>query len=276
LEKVSLFKKYGALNSLPVFRAFEYSLTNAGYQVVDDSYDADVAVIWSNIWHGRMYDNLRVWEHFRNQNKNVIILEVGAVKRGVTWKIGLNGLKPDNLIYEIRKTDSYGLKLSKWKSSGDHILICGQHDKSNFWKGMPKQDVWINDCVDIIRKHTDKKIIVRQHPRCVIKQANLKNVEYSIPLKIPKTYDDFDISFKKCASVISWSGSAGPHAAIAGVPVFCGPDSFASPVGNKDFENILNPETPDRTEWFKQFLSSEYTIPEIKMGMPLKILTNYI
>ena len=276
MKTVSLFKKHGALNSLPVFRAVEYSLTTLGFRVVDNQTDADVAVIWSNLWHGRMYENRNIWNYFKSQNKPVIILEVGSVKRGTTWRIGLNGIKPKNLIYETRAVDNQGLFLKDWRAKGDYILICGQHDKSNFWENMPKQELWIENCIHTIRNYTDMTIVVRPHPRCPIKPLKLKNVEYLIPNKIPDTYDEFDLNFENCHSVVSWSGSAGPHAVISGVPVFCGPDSFAAPVGNLDLNNILSPTMPDRSEWFEQFLSSEYTLSDIKLGMPLKTLTNYI
>lgn len=275
MKTISFFKQYGALNSLPVFRAFEYSLTNAGYTVVDNELGADVAVIWSNIWHGRMLENRKVWNHYKAQNKDVIILEVGSVKRGTTWKIGLNGLNPSSLIYELRDTDTYGLKLKDWQH-GDQILICGQHEKSNFWQHMPKQHLWIEKIVEQIRHHTNMPITIRPHPRCPIKHTDLENVSYANPNKIHNTYDDYDLSFKNYHCVISWSGSSGPLAAINGVPVFCGPDSFANTVGNSDINDIVNPKKPDREDWFKHFLSSEYTLNEIRMGMPLKILTNYI
>jgi hypothetical protein len=275
MKSVSLFKRSGALNSIQIFRAFEYSLTNAGYKVVDNSLDADIAVIWSNIWYGRMSENRQIWNHFKKQKKDVIILEVGAVKRGITWKIGLNGLGPKNLIYELRDTDSYGFKLKEWQT-GNKILICGQHDKSNFWEGMPPQSQWIEQTVRTIQKHTDMKIVIRPHPRCPIKLPKLENIEYLIPKKIPNTYDDYDLTFDDYHCVISWSGSSGPLAIVNGVPTFCGPDSFAYATADSDVNNILNPKKPNREEWFHHFLSSEYTLPDIKMGMPLKILTNYI
>ena len=36
--------------------------------------------------------NKDIWEHFRTQNKNVLVIEVGGIKRNNTWKVGLNGI----------------------------------------------------------------------------------------------------------------------------------------------------------------------------------------
>jgi hypothetical protein len=54
--------------------------------------DADVAVIWSCLWNGRMAPNKIVYEEYRRQGKPVIILEAGALKRNITWKIAVNNI----------------------------------------------------------------------------------------------------------------------------------------------------------------------------------------
>ena len=70
--KFSLFREYGALNSKPVFDAFEHSLKAAGHETVNDNMYSDVAVIWSVLWNGRMRGNQAVWEHYRKNKRNVI------------------------------------------------------------------------------------------------------------------------------------------------------------------------------------------------------------
>ena len=49
--KFSIFNKFGALNSPPVFDAFVQGLTKLGQQVVEHDMTADVAVIWSVLWN---------------------------------------------------------------------------------------------------------------------------------------------------------------------------------------------------------------------------------
>ena len=36
--------------------------------------------------------NKVVWDEAQRQGKPVIVLEVGGIKRGITWKVGLNGI----------------------------------------------------------------------------------------------------------------------------------------------------------------------------------------
>ena len=279
MKKVSLFKSFGALNSTPVFSAFETGLKKYNFDVVYDSMDADVAVIWSVLWHGRMSGNREVWDHFRNLNKPVIVLEVGAVQRGITWKIGLNGITRSALI--IKSKDDYKhavFSLLPWRQSGDHILICGQNDKSLLWKDMPKMGTWVSNVIEEIRGYTNMPIVFRPHPRCPVQgiESYFKNVHRQVPTHILSTYDSYDLNFNKTHAVISWSSSPGSLAVIHGIPVYTSTDSFAYPVANKDFSNIIAPNMPDRENWFVDFLNSEYTITELETGIPLKTLTKYI
>ena len=98
-----LYTDYGALNSKPIFEAFAKSVTDAGhtviynepYRVMSHYENYDVAVIWSVLWNGRMAQNKTVWEQNRLLDRPVIVLEVGGIKRGTTWKVGLNGINKD-------------------------------------------------------------------------------------------------------------------------------------------------------------------------------------
>ena len=90
--KFSVFTDFGSLNSVPVFNAVIKGLLKLEHEVVVNSLDADVAVIWSLLWHGRMEPNKRIWQEFHRQNKKVLVIEVGNIKRNITWKVGINGI----------------------------------------------------------------------------------------------------------------------------------------------------------------------------------------
>ena len=280
MKKVSLFKSSGALNSAPVFSAFEQGLKKYGFEIVYDSMDADIAVIWSVLWHGRMYNNKLVWEHYRKSDKPVVVLEVGSVQRGVTWRVGVNGISRDSLIVrQIEDHVTYSEHtLMPWRKSGDYILICGQNDKSLLWKDMPRTSIWITDTIEQIRKYTDMPIVFRPHPRCTVTgiENYFKNVHRQHPNRLLSTYDSYDLNFNKAHAVISWNSSPGSLAAINGVPVFTGCDSFAYPVANTDISDIVSPSMPDRKLWFSEFINSEFTLDDLDGGMPLKTLTKYI
>lgn len=280
--KFGLFKKYGALNSVPVFESFEQSLKKFDFKYEDNCFDADVAVIWSVLWNGRMKDNKIVWDYFRSKNKKVIVLEVGGIQRGHTWKVGLNGvnnsaiLGPKNQSSERAK--KLNLNLKDWRKQGEFILICAQHEKSDQWKNMPKTRDWFLDKYTQIRKYTDRPIIFRPHPRFPLHyiDKNLKNVYVSTPKKIAGSYDNFDLTFDRVWITINENSNPGPQSIIQGIPAITGKHSLAYSVSEKHIKNIEDPLMPDRTQWINDYAHTEYTLDEIKQGVPLEFLTNYL
>lgn len=279
--RFSLFKEYGAMNSKPVFEAFEQSLRKAGHTIIDDSMHADVAVIWSVLFNGRMSPNRPIWDYYTKTGKKVIVLEVGGIKRGTTWKVGLNGINRDGYFGDVGassvRADSFKIKLKPWRKVGKYILICGQHDKSLQWRDMPRMSNWFLKTYDTIRKYTDRPIIFRPHPRCRLEhiERGLSYVERQEPRHIHGTYDDFDMQFDNVFATVSYSSNPGCHSIIQGVPSFVSPSSLAYDVANDiDFlHDIENPIMPDRTQWLNDYAWTEFTLEEIAAGLPLKRLT---
>ena len=280
--KFSLWTQYGALNSKPVFSAFADSLVAAGHDVVWNDTVSDVDVIWSVLWNGRMAGNRAVWQRARAENKLVIVLEVGGIKRGTTWKVGLNGINRDaffgDMGHSSDRSSLLGLSVTPWRTDGEYILICGQHDKSLQWQNMPSMSNWFLQTYDEIRKHTDRPIIFRPHPRCRLEhiERGLKHVYRQDPQHINGTYDSFDIGFDNIHATVSWSSNPGIHSIINGVPAFVGPASLAYDAANDiDFlHDIENPLRPDRQQWLNDYAWTEFTVEEISQGIPLKRLTN--
>lgn len=277
--RFSLFKEYGALNSKPVFEAFEHSLRQAGHTVCYSDMHSDVAVIWSVLFNGRMTGNKPVWDYYRKTGRSVIVLEVGGIKRGTTWKVGLNGINRDAYFAPKNQDDSrsrkLGLKLKPWQTDGEYILICGQHDKSLQWRGMPSMSKWIMNTIDALQIHYNYPIIFRPHPRCRLDaiERQYKNVYRQDPIHIAGTYDDFDMNFSKIKFTVSWNSNPGIHSIINGVPAHVGPSSLAFDVGCPHLLMVDNPHMPDRQQWLNDYAWTEYTVEEIAQGMPLKNLT---
>jgi|TARA_A100001015_G_scaffold43121_1_gene47342 hypothetical protein len=274
----SLWTHYGALNSKPVFEAFANSLLNNGHSVLYNNDTADVNVIWSVLFNGRMAGNKAVWE----QHKPTIVLEVGGIQRGTTWKVGLNGINRDGDYFSTGNNNDrarlLGLELKPWRTDGEYILIAGQHDKSLQWQNMPSMSNWFLDTYDTIRQHTDRPIIFRPHPRCRLEhiERGLRNVIRHEPQHINGTYDDFDMVFDNVHCTISYSSNPGIHSIINGVPAFVGPSSLAYPVANdiNHLEDIEELHTGARQQWLNDYAWTEFTVEEISQGLPLSLLTS--
>lgn len=285
-KRFKLWRSYGALNSKPVFDAFEHSLKDAGHTVVETENfnDADIHVIWSVLWHGRMSRNKQVWDYCQLNNKPVVVLEVGGIKRGTTWKVGLNGINRSAYFGPMGagpdRSVSLGLQVKPWRNNGEYILIAGQHDRSLQWQNQPRMSTWFLQTYNTIRKYTNRPIVFRPHPRCRLPhiERGLEHVYRQEPKHVSNTYDDFDLDFSNIFATVSFSSNPGIHSVIQGVPVLVSSSSLAYDVGN-DIEflhNIENLNMPDRTQWLNDYAWTEYTVDEIRQGIPLKRLTSQL
>jgi len=273
----NLHKKYGALNSKPVFEAFEKGIKRLGYKTDKNGID----VIWSVLWNGRMAANKAIWKRAARERRPVIVLEVGALQRNKLWKMGVGGVNNDAYFgpraNDRQRADKLGLTLDPWRTNDGPILFACQHNNSAQWNSPTSQERWTTETIETIRKHTDRQIILRQHPRCPIRFKNLPaNTILQLPKKIPNTYDDYDFDVTRAYAVINWSSNPGIIAAMRGVPVFTSFSSLAWSVANLDVNKINNPDTPDRRQWLNDLAHTEWTTEEIATGEPIARLTSVL
>ena len=271
---ISIFNRFGALNSVPVFEAFREGCKRHGVRVTEHNSAADVAVIWSQLWTGRMAPNRAVWQEFTTAGRPVMVLEVGQLMRGVTWKLGVNGVNARARWgegTESQRANKLSMRLQPWHQ-GDHVLIAMQRTDSEQWAGLPAAEQWLEHTVGQIREHTDRPIVVRPHPRQRLKP--IPGVQIQQPQALRGTYDEFDFrsSLGRAWAVVNENSGPGSQAIIDGVPAFVGADSMAVPVANTDFALIEKPRMPERSAWLEQLCHTEWTLGEITSGLPLSRL----
>lgn len=276
---VSLYNQFGALNSGPVFDAIGQGLTELGIHVSYHNDQADVAVVWSMLWVGRMRHNRTVWQQFRQSGRPMIVAEVGMIDRGRTWKLGLNGTGRSaypNLIIQPNREKSLGLRCKDWQQSGTHVLIATQRADSQQWQGQPAMNLWLQNTVTQLRKHTDRPIMVRPHPRYPVTVP--LGCAVSSPRKISNTYDsfDFDTSIADAWAVINYNSAPGSQAVLSGVPAFVGADSLAAEVANHNIDAIEQPRRPNRDQWLTWLAHTEWTLSELSTGQPIKRLLDHV
>jgi hypothetical protein len=268
------YNKFGALNSAPIFDAFEQGLRNQGHTITKHTRNGDVAVIWSVLWSGRMRENQAVWNHYRKQNKPVIVLEIGCLVRGTTWKVGINGINSGSYFSPTGQDDTrkkqLGLNLKPWKNQGTEILVCTQHDKSQQWeKNLPLRE-WTAGVISEIRKFSQRPIKIRPHPRCVFNPGIFDS-------KVTKSTErDIEKEFNSAWAVVNYSSNPGVESIINGVPAFVDGKSLASPVANLDLKNIENPNRPERSQWLNDLAWTEWTVEEMSKGIPQKLLIPHL
>lgn len=274
--KFSLFTDYGALNSGPVFEAFGRGALALGHEVTLNDYNADVAVVWSVLFQGRMSGNEQIWNNFSALGKPIIVLEVGSLFRQTTWRMAIGGINREAYFGPEVDTDwrakkVLGLEAKPWKLNEDgHILICTQSPISRQWRNFPDQSSWLNTLIKEIRSQTDRKIVIRPHPRFPVKHNSQWDVEYESPKHVKNDVWDLDLS--NVFAVVNVSSSPGIQAILAGVPAYVGADSMAFPVANHLDGNYNEPVMPKRRNWLNNLAFTEWTTEEIQSGMPLSRL----
>ena len=275
--KFKLYRNYGALNSVPVFDAFANGVIALGHEIVES--DEDVAVIWSVLWWGRMQPNQEIYQQCIKLDKPVIIIEVGNLKRGVTWRISCQhinnfGIFGNQTNIDLDRPKKLGVSLiPNTAKRRSEILIATQHSRSLQWEGQSSMEQWIRDTIAKVKRHTGRRIVVRPHPRSQIREK-FADAVIELPRKIANSYDDFDINYNYHCVVNHNSGPA-VQAAINGIPVICDSSSLAFPVAEK-WENLENPQLPDRSEWFLKLTHTEWTVDEISQGIPLGRLESHL
>lgn len=258
-KTVTYFPLQCAQNSHPVMTAAISALQKHGFKVVPDQRDADIAVIWSVLWAGRMALNREIYELYRSTNRPVICIEIGALLRGITWKIALNHVTAqghyghkDNL--DLDRPKKLGIALSHNKINQGQILVAGQHNQSLQLQGVD-QEAWLVEQIN--NTANGRKVVVRPHPRCALDRGRFPgDVVWQQPRKVINTYDSFDMSWDFDA-VINYNSGPGIQAAIAGVPVVVDQTSLAYGI-------------TDRPQWLIEICHTEYTVEEIEAGTWLR------
>lgn len=274
--KLAYFPNQTALQSEPVWRAFLQGWQQCGMSYVENSMDADAALIWSVLWHGRMRNNKTIFDHYRNQRKPVFIIEVGSLIRGRTWKVSINHITTEGQYantenFTKNRAETLGIQLNAENfSRKSEILIATQHDLSLQWQGMPSSSVWVEQIINEIKKYSKRSIVVRPHPRGTVRNFAIPGVRIEHPRKIPDSYDRFDLDVNYHC-VVNWNSGVAVQAAIAGTPVITGPTSLAHKISG-NFADIDYISLPDRSQWFQEILHTEWTVEEIAQGLPQKRL----
>jgi hypothetical protein len=274
IKTISYFPAQCAMNSRPVMAAFLDCCQASGIQTRENAWDADAAVIWSVLWHGRMRPNQAVYEHYRSQGRPVIIIEVGALYRGETWKVSVNHITSAGYYGHQENLDrnrpaQLRISLANQPSTRPEIVIAAQHQRSLQVAGIDSMDSWILTQIQLLRNSTDRPIRIRPHPRSPVNLSRLPaGVSMEQPRPVANTYDGFDMHFN-CHAVVNLNSGPGIQAAISGCRPVVDQSSLAYPVA-VGYADIEQPYNVDRELWLAQICHTEYTVQELREGLWLK------
>ena len=269
--KISTWESCLPSNAMELYAKMVKAIRSTGDEIIYQQMEGDAALIWSVLWWGRMARSKPVWSHYRSQNKPVIVAEVGGLIRDKTWRISANGINRSAVFPEVMldqdRPSKMGLYLKPWHD-GDYILICGQHERSEQWVGMPSMDDYYKQTVLELRKHTDRPIVIRSHPRYMERRFfnideefyRSHGIEWNMPKRVRDTYDSFDLEtlLPHCHCVVSHSSNSGLSAIMAGTPAIVSKDSLAYDVATDDLSMVERLPKPDRESWLIELSHKEW------------------
>jgi hypothetical protein len=224
-----------------------------------------------------MSKNKDVYAHYRSQGKPVIVVDVGALYRGETWKIAVNNITADGYYghkenLDLDRPRKLRISLALNVTKNPRIIIAAQHKNSLQVSTMTNMESWITQQVNQLQQITDRPIVIRAHPRSPLQSQLLPaDIELEIPKQIPNTYDSYNLTFD-CYALINYNSGTGIQAALAGTRPIMNSSSLAYPVsiGFNDLDKAYN---VDRDQWLIEICHTEYTIEEIKKGLWLTRLS---
>jgi hypothetical protein len=193
-------------------------------------------------------------------------------------RYSFNGVFPNTGIYcDIEINPSRWIKISRdlnihlkdYRSTGDHILLLLQ--RNGGWSmGQTNVVDWAAEVIVELRKHTDRKIVIRAHPGDKAAKyylgdlTSLKemNVHMS-PIGKPLLED-----LANCWAAINYNSSPVVGALIEGIPIFVlNPEkSQCAEVANTDLSLIENPKMFDRERWVQRISMFHWNFDELASG----------
>jgi hypothetical protein len=201
------------------------------------------------------------------------------------FRVGVNGFLWDDAKWGFEHiTQDRSLKVFErngydpdllWKTDGDYILLCMQKVGDASLRGA---DVfaWTEDTVNEIRKHTNRKIIIRPHPlyRKSVLHNKLKekvlavaDVHWQEAYLTEPDFVSIAEQLNNAWCTVTYSSGTGIDAVINGVPnVACDKGSMVYDVSSKDIAEIENPYRGEKGVWSNKIAHCQWSIEEFESG----------
>lgn len=272
----------------PAYKAMQEALKADGHYIQhhQSPFPADLCLLWSVQF--RFPKRREIFNYYRQRNIPILVIEVGALNRNVLWRVGLNNIDwtAEFGLDQPLETDRWkklGIDAQPWRENrGDTVLITLQNDKCPNWPFEYGSYDWLEETVQILKRHTDRPIIIRPHPRKrdPISPAvqRTKGVTVEMPKLIKGALDETDYQkvLKSTWAVINVSSNSAVEAVLSGVPGFVAPNNLASPVCETDVRRIEQPILPKRKEWLNRVAHTEWSVEEIRAGIPWQRLKPHL
>lgn len=219
-------------------------------------------------------------ECFNSLGIPVIVTDLGYVRRREYFQTSLNtiGWVPPFPCPPDRFTQ-LGVALQPRQAKGEDIVVLGQVP-GDAQHAMTDEELlgWAQLTIYKLRKQTKRRIIWRTHPYITPEKASAEEVgadEVSLGVMTP-----LDADLGRAHAVVTFNSTAGIEALMAGIPVFCSPRAFYSPLCNRLSSDIEKPHFPSdtqRQDFFNRLAYAQWSKGELKSGQAARwLLTNVV
>lgn len=284
-------------SSIKTLRSLDKGLSRHGDQLIlteDFTLDTD-GYLQTNLLKPKFFqsDKYKAYQFILDSNKPFLVSESPSFREypqyvrlgwySYKWSDGLfgNTNSPPDRWKQFQKDT--GIVIKDWNSPGDHILIMGQKEgDSSLNKLYEKHDSfydWVENIIIDIRKYSDRKIVIRPHPR---------NLGHGVKLakKLSNRYRDIIVSediesdgisggaslerdLARAYCVITYNSLSAVEAVTRGIPTYAFDDgSMIWPIAHKDITQIENLKyDTDITQWCYDIAYTQWTIEENRKGI---------
>jgi hypothetical protein len=288
LEKQQILEKF----LLGVQKNNDTALYHNDYDLID----CDVAVIqgWQH-QSGKTATHLqlrgRIVDYQLQRNKYVCVADSNLFLYATLdnqpyhyLRYSLNGVFPDTGIYCDNIIDPQrwqqiskhlNIKIEPFKHEGKNILICLQ--RNGGWSmGTVDINSWIDQLIQTIRRHSDRPIVFRPHPKDNNSRTYLDRISTSASITVSES-KTLDEDLKNAWCVVNHNSSSIVGAIIKGYPAFItDPNrSQCAEVAHTDFSKIEMPDTFDREKWLHRTSMFHWNFEELENGSAWRHMRNY-
>lgn len=202
------------------------------------------------------------------KDRQLIMIESGFCKRGEFYQVGFNGFAGDanfrNNHSPPDRWEAMHIKTKPWQKRHGPVVVCGQVPHDTQVQDM-NHIAW---CKETVRYYQKRKIpvVFRPHPR--VKDPTIYGIPFELwdLAKIRTT-----LEYAKC--FVTWNSTSSVDALIAGVPVITRHRSSISwPIASHKFE-LENLYYPSRRQFFANLGYAQWTVEEMREGLPWRHLS---
>ena len=201
------------------------------------------------------------------------------------FRVGVNGFLWDDASWgfehitsdrshKVFKRNGYNPNI-KWSTSGDYILLCMQKVGDASMRGADVFE-WTETTVNELRKHTDRKIMIRPHP--LYRKSTLHKALQEKVLRVADVHwQETDLlqegfitvqeQLQKAWCTVTYTSGSGIDAVLQGIPnIACDTGSMVYDVSSKKISEVENPYRGDRLKWNNKISHCQWSIEEFESG----------